>query len=146
MKLTDKTAFSGTLSDSDLLHIVDVSDTTDNAAGSSFKLTLLNLLKYIFSTETSIVAYPGGGQANATPLTAFDNNITSVATGNDSVKTISATQHRRQRIRNNGANDVAIYPQTGDQIDSLGVNVPYILSPGNIVEFVCFSAGTFKST
>lgn len=145
-KLTDKTAFSATLADGDLLHIVDVSDTTDNAAGSSYKLSLLNLLKYIFSTSNSITAYAGGGQTNATALTAFDNNVTTVATDNDSVKLLAATQHRRQRVRNNSTKDLDIYPQSGEQIDSLGVDNPYTLAAGGIIEFVCFAAGTFKST
>ena len=38
--LTDETLFSGTLNDSDVIHLVDVSNTTQNAAGSSFKLTI----------------------------------------------------------------------------------------------------------
>lgn len=42
-RLTDETAFSATLSLSDLIHIVDVSDTSQNAAGSSYKLTLTQL-------------------------------------------------------------------------------------------------------
>ena len=38
--LTDETLFSGTISDSDLIHLVDVSDTKQNLAGSSYKLTI----------------------------------------------------------------------------------------------------------
>jgi hypothetical protein len=38
-KITDLTDFSGTLADSDVIEMVDVSDTTDDAAGSSFKET-----------------------------------------------------------------------------------------------------------
>lgn len=41
--LTDKGALT-TPAEGDFLHIVDVSDTTDNAAGSSKKITLTNLL------------------------------------------------------------------------------------------------------
>ena len=44
--LTSKTAFAGTLADGDLLHLVDVSDTTDDATGSSFKLLLSQLKLY----------------------------------------------------------------------------------------------------
>ena len=44
--LTSKTAFAGTLADGDLLHLVDVSDTTDDASGSSFKLLLSQLKLY----------------------------------------------------------------------------------------------------
>ena len=38
--LTDETLFAGTLNDSDVIHLVDVSDTKQNAAGSSYKLTI----------------------------------------------------------------------------------------------------------
>lgn len=37
-RLTELTQFSGTIADDDNLYMVDVSDTTDNAAGSSFKV------------------------------------------------------------------------------------------------------------
>lgn len=40
MKLTERDIFASTLSDSDLLHIVDVSDTKQSPDGSSFKLTI----------------------------------------------------------------------------------------------------------
>lgn len=43
MKLTERDIFASTLSDSDLLHIVDVSDTTQSPDGSSFKLTIAQL-------------------------------------------------------------------------------------------------------
>jgi hypothetical protein len=42
-RLTDKTEKSGSFANDDLIHVVDVSDTSDNAAGSSFKVELLNL-------------------------------------------------------------------------------------------------------
>jgi hypothetical protein len=42
-KLTDITEKTGAFADDDLLHIVDVSDDTDDPAGSSFKVELLNL-------------------------------------------------------------------------------------------------------
>lgn len=45
--LTDETLFAGTISDSDLIHLVDVSNTTQNAAGSSFKLTIGQLKAYM---------------------------------------------------------------------------------------------------
>lgn len=46
-KLTNRTLFAGTLTDDDLIHLVDVTDTTDDPAGSSFKLKLLQLKSYI---------------------------------------------------------------------------------------------------
>lgn len=42
-RLTDLTPFSGTLADDDVVHLVDISDTSQNAAGSSFKFTAKGL-------------------------------------------------------------------------------------------------------
>jgi hypothetical protein len=46
-KLTDKTAYSGTLQDNDLIHIVDVNDTSQNPAGSSYKLSLVTFYNWL---------------------------------------------------------------------------------------------------
>lgn len=43
-KLTDKTELNATPADGDLVHIVDVSDTTGSSAGTSKKITVSNLL------------------------------------------------------------------------------------------------------
>jgi hypothetical protein len=68
--LTDQISFTGTPSGADLIHMVDVSDPTDNVAGSSFKISLSGLTNY------------------------FDNNISSNywvsgSTGNFSLKAIN---------------------------------------------------------
>lgn len=141
-KLTDRTLFAGVLSDSDLIHIVDVSDTTNSAAGSSYKLTILQLLSHLLSVD-SYTAFAGGGQASATALTSYDNNITTVATANDSVKLMSAVKNRRQKVRNNGANDLDIYPQTGQNFTGYAADAPFTLSPGGVWEFVCAVNGTY---
>lgn len=44
-RVTDLTAKTSGFSLSDLIHIVDVSDTTENAAGSSFKTTVGDLFR-----------------------------------------------------------------------------------------------------
>jgi hypothetical protein len=142
-KLTSRTAIT-TIATTDLIHVVDVSDTTDSASGTSKKSTISQLLSYIFSTATAITAHAGGGQANATELTAHDNEVTTVATSNDSVKLLAATQHLRQTVRNTSANDLDIYPQSGENFNGLAANAPYTLSGGGIVTFVCFTSGEWK--
>lgn len=42
-KLTGRTAFSDTVAEADLLHLVDVSDTSQDPAGSSYKMTIAQL-------------------------------------------------------------------------------------------------------
>nr|WP_299488582.1 hypothetical protein [uncultured Allomuricauda sp.] len=44
-KVTDISELINGISLDDLIHLIDVSDTTDDAAGSSFKVKLRNLLK-----------------------------------------------------------------------------------------------------
>lgn len=44
--LTDRISFTGTPSDNDVLHIVIVSDPTDNPAGTSYKIPLSGLTNY----------------------------------------------------------------------------------------------------
>lgn len=53
-KLTDKTVYSGTLDDADVVHVVDVSDTTQDPAGSSYKLTLIYFYTWILSKLSSV--------------------------------------------------------------------------------------------
>lgn len=43
-RLTDKTALSTPPADGDLFHVVDISDTTGNAAGTSKKITIETIL------------------------------------------------------------------------------------------------------
>lgn len=50
-KLTGRALFVGTLANTDLIHVVDVSDTTQDPAGSSFKLDLLQLKTFIGSNS-----------------------------------------------------------------------------------------------
>lgn len=43
-RLTDKTEKTGSFAEDDLIHVVDISDTSDNASGSSFKAEIFNVL------------------------------------------------------------------------------------------------------
>lgn len=52
-KLTDRTALSEAPNDADLVHIVDVSDATDDATGTSKKITITNLIKTYVEALTS---------------------------------------------------------------------------------------------
>ena len=55
----------------------------------------INLLQdLIDSTETGITAFAGGGQTNATQLTATYNEVTVVASAGDSVKLLSGNRQQ----------------------------------------------------
>lgn len=46
-KLTDKNSFSGSLQSNDLIHVVDVNDLSQSPAGSSYKLSLAQLIAFL---------------------------------------------------------------------------------------------------
>ena len=50
-RLTQQTELDESPADGDLVHVVDISDTTDNAAGSSRKMTVLNLARRRIENE-----------------------------------------------------------------------------------------------
>lgn len=70
-KLTDKSALT-TLADGDLIHTVDISDTTSSAAGTSKKITASNIKAYIAGSSTT---YTGAQIASTTSLTSTSNSI-----------------------------------------------------------------------
>jgi len=98
--LTDISLFSGTLANADVLHVVDVSDTSQNIAGSSYKLewktirdTLLNNASTVFiplagsSVITGDLKYTKGSAANFGTadnygLNLITNNTTKVTIDN----------------------------------------------------------------
>lgn len=141
-KLTSKTAFSGILSPLDLIHIVDVSNTTDNAAGSSFKLTLLQLFSFVATGK--FTAYATGGQANATQLTAADCLINTVATDGDSALMPLAIVGAKIKIRSGGVGSLDLFPRTGENFIGLAANIAIPMATGTAIEFVCFTTGEWQ--
>lgn len=72
-RLTDKTELNDGIAVSDLVHLVDVSDTTDNAAGSSKKVQLGNLLKKIsFVSILGCLVYRTGSSTNISAIQSGD--------------------------------------------------------------------------
>lgn len=86
-KLTDRTALAETPASGDLVHIVDVSDTTDSASGTSKKITTANLL--------------GGTQ----PL---DADLTTLASSFTSASAASAASLALHEDTDNGTNKVTL--------------------------------------
>jgi hypothetical protein len=65
-KLTDRALYASTLVDADLIHVVDVSDTVQDAAGSSYKLQLSQLKTYLSPSFWSVL-----GNSGTNPSTNF---------------------------------------------------------------------------
>lgn len=145
-ELTSRTELD-TLADTDLIHVVDVSDTTDSANGTSKKSTI-SILKQSFelyrgSYQSAITAFAGGGQASATALTKARNRVDTVATTNDSCKLLTAVAGTEQEVFNNGANDLNLYPQTGENFLGLAANTPILVVAGSIQRVFCYATGVW---
>lgn len=98
----------------------------------------------VLSTTAGITANAGGGQAGATLLTSNYNEVSTVASGGDSVKLETAQAGLRQTIINNGANDAAVFPNTGDDLGA-GVDTSVILASGNNITYVAYDATNWES-
>ena len=113
--LTDQIAFTGTPASGDLIHLVDVSDTSQNPAGSSYKATLSDLSSFFSSSDgywtsgstgtNSIKAInPSGLDATGTyavaiGLATIASGYASLAMGNNtSATTIGSFATGRQTV------------------------------------------------
>lgn len=94
-------------------------------------------------STTSITAYAGGGQANATAIKTEYAKVTTVATAADSVKIRKAVAGCRHVVVNDGANACNIYPQTGDNFEGAAANAAQSLPAGNTLEVFCFVDGEY---
>ncbi len=98
------------------------------------------------SAADTITAKSGGGQGSATALTKVLNRVTVSAADTDSVKLIAATAGAMQMVFNDdSAQDIAIFPSTGDTIDGGSANASVTLGQGKRCLFVCFTAGAWIS-
>ena len=95
------------------------------------------------TTVDYYTAYAGGGQTDATNLISTDNIVNVAATLGDSVKLLPAVKNTVQQVRNYGVSAIYIYPQSGEQINSAGVNVPYPLAAGSTVSLSCPIDGNY---
>lgn len=94
---------------------------------------------------SNITAYAGGGQANATQLTAKTNEVTVVATAGDSVKLPAAVAGLEVAIFNADVADACdVFPFSGDSLGS-GINTAVSLAAGSAIRYVCFSATQWRN-
>lgn len=90
-----------------------------------------------YQLDTGLTAFAGGGQASATGLGSSYNVFTVVATAGDSaVLTSLHPKGTKIFVKNNGANAMDIFPFTGDEIDTLGINVAVSLPAGKAIIFM----------
>jgi hypothetical protein len=111
--------------------------------GDSYRINI-ETLRALVNTTSKYTAHAGGGQADATELVASENLVHTVASSLDSVKVIDATVNTRQTVRNEGANTLNIYPQSGDNFVGLAADMPIPLAVGASITFVCFTDGEYQ--
>lgn len=92
--------------------------------------TFLNVKRS--SAVTGITAQAGGGQALATLLTGEFNEVTTVATNDDSVILTSAVSGLQITVSNLSSKNLMIYPQSGEVFRGRQIDAPYRLSPDQL--------------
>lgn len=124
------------------LHVVTVKTaalvqcaTAELVAGSSTGLPLTGgTLTGLLALTVDDIAAAGADQAGATELTAQRNRVSTCAAGAgvrlSSEAGVGVTQH----IRNDTANDLKIYPPTGETLGDLSANAADTLPAGQTVE------------
>lgn len=95
--------------------------------------------------NTAITAFAGGGQGSATALTGDYNEITVCATAGDSVKLKAAVNGVFQIVKNTGAASLAVFPNTGDSLNDLAVNLSVNIPVGGELTFTA-TTGTIWET
>jgi predicted RecA/RadA family phage recombinase len=98
------------------------------------------------SSVNALTAHAGGGQANATPILAQIARFTTVATAGDSGLLPAAGPGLEVTVTNAAAaNSMNVFPNTGDQINSLGANAAFALAAGKTATFFSTVAGQWHS-
>lgn len=97
----------------------------------------------LFFESNSVVATPGGGQGGNSVQT-YHTTIITCATDADSVQLPSVTTGFTNPVtlKNATANNCAVYPASGENINDLAINAPYNLVAGATQIFNGHHAGT----
>ena len=93
------------------------------------------------SATNNITATPAGTQATSLLMTSVINRITVVATANDAIKLQPSFGGLQITVTNATNNSMNVYPNTGDSINALAVNVVYPLAANKTASFTCAGTG-----
>jgi hypothetical protein len=99
-----------------------------------------------FSSVDNIIAHAGGGQGSATPLTAMQNLLGTVASGGDSVILPSAKVGMQLDVVNKTATSANVFPATGETINGQAANTAVAVAggaQGSVTVFFCGTAGAW---
>src|ERR1700730_3567881 len=95
------------------------------------------------SAADNIIAFPGGGQANATLLSNELNKVTTVATSGDSVKLPPSMPGLTIVVTNKGANSMQVFGSGADTIDDSAAATGVSQMRGSVVIYACHTAGAW---
>ncbi len=111
-------------------------DTTDDVVFNDVDLGAVDAL----------TAFAGGGQGSATLLSKPISRVTTVATGGDSVLLPAATAGKKIVVINAAAaNAMDVFPQSGEFVNALAVNVAISVAANKVIVFYCAVDGTWNS-
>lgn len=89
----------------------------------------------INSGTENITANPGGGQLTAVPLGSRFNHVSVCATSGDSVKLPPYLAGIVIHVSNDGAANLAVFPNNVDRISTLGASNFFMVAPNKAASF-----------
>ncbi len=122
-----------------------VTSTTGSSVGNEQvnNLTLTGLL-YESAADT-VTAHAGGGQANATALTAEVNKVTTVATAGDSVMLPASAPGLTIFVINGSSNPMQVFGAGTDTIDGVATGTGVSQMQGSSTIYSCTTAGAWST-
>ncbi len=133
--------------------VVLINNYTVNAIlQNNFKSESVQLMTVIDMTQEivkeMITAFAGGGQENATVISAKLNKVDTVVTDGDSIKCDEAIKGRIREISNASDLSLILFPAVGEQFESdalvMDVNESLTIDAGNTIRLVCYSNGKWR--
>lgn len=109
--------------------------------------SLLNTLfsNQVYSSQYGITALAGGGRSGATPITAMNSSVDTVATAADSVVLPAAAAGCHYFVANNGAAAMQVFANGSDTIDGTAGATGIAQASGANILFVCSQNGKWDT-
>lgn len=95
------------------------------------------------TSQDTITAHAGGGQASATPITTQTSRVTTVATSGDSVVLPASAAGLELIVINHGANPMQVFGLGADAIDDVAAATGVSQMPNSVVIYTCVTAGNW---
>jgi hypothetical protein len=141
MQLTQEGVFSSTLRNS-LNAILAQFGSGANPLNSSPASGMNLFYEY---AQDGIVAYAGGGQANATPLVAQTSRIATAAAAGASVLLPPSSPGLELLVINHGANPIQVFGAGTDTIDDVAYGTGVTQMQSSLVIYTCATSGAWYS-